>query len=159
MKVTIEVPDGEYCDEPGNECIFWREGYELGQNVIACCQLLPQRPELELKKIGEDGCRIGIFRNLKHKDCPAKPKPKPIHERIAEVCKKSNDAANGVLPPQVCPYCMQCPLGTIVIGVSGGNAGEREPVPIPEGKQAEVLAWLNRVEKRTEEQSRKMRTT
>lgn len=76
-----------------------------------------------------------------------------IAERISEVCRKSNDAAMGVLPPQVCPFCFGCPIATVVVGVSGHHHITAAQ-PIPEDKQPEVNAWLDKIEQRIINRSR-----
>lgn len=70
-----------------------------------------------------------------------------LAERIKEVCRKSHNRDMGVLPPQVCPYCMGCPLGTIVLGVTGGNP-QAEPLSISDDKAPPVIEWLDKLEQR-----------
>lgn len=68
-----------------------------------------------------------------------------ISERISRVCHNSNQRGNGVMPPQVCPYCFSCPIATIVVGVSGHNY-QTGALPIPKDHETEVLTWLDKLE-------------
>ena len=68
-----------------------------------------------------------------------------LSSRIRDVCGKSHNRAEGVLPPQVCPYCMGCPIGTIVAGVSGGDP-MRHAISIPTKHEEAITDWLDKLE-------------
>lgn len=72
-----------------------------------------------------------------------------IAPRISEVCGKSNKQGQGVMPPQVCPFCFGCPIATIVVGVTGRNQ-QREATLVPPDSEEEVSAWLDKLEKKLE---------
>ena len=68
---------------------------------------------------------------------------KDLSERISAVCHTQHQRGNGVLPPQVCPYCFQCPIATLVVGVTGAHY-QREPLSIPDDAIKEVEIWLSK---------------
>ena len=68
-----------------------------------------------------------------------------MKERIAEVCSESNNAGKGVMPPRVCLYCFGCPLAALIAGITG-NTYQREALSIPAEHEAEINAWLDKVE-------------
>lgn len=68
-----------------------------------------------------------------------------VKERISKVCHQSNQQGNGVLPPQVCPYCFGCPIATIVAGVSGRNH-QTCALSIPKEHETDIDEWLGKLE-------------
>ena len=69
-----------------------------------------------------------------------------IAERIKEVCSKSNNQGNGVMPPLVCPYCFGCPIATIVVGIAGNGQQTVARSIAKKSDRNEVNAWLDKVE-------------
>lgn len=71
-----------------------------------------------------------------------------LNDRISTVCGKQNKQGRGVFPPQVCVYCYGCPIATLVVGVIAGYQGPApvQAAPIPPEHEAEVTAWLDRIE-------------
>ncbi len=68
---------------------------------------------------------------------------KDMSVQIEAACREQHGRLGSVLPPQVCRFCMGCPLGTLVVGVTGGSA--RGPDPIPDGYVPVVTAWLGKL--------------
>ncbi len=62
-----------------------------------------------------------------------------LASEIKAKCSRVHARTEGVLPPSVCPYCMGCPIGTLVLGVEGKRQGG--PLPIPSDSVDEVKAW------------------
>lgn len=71
-----------------------------------------------------------------------------LANRIETVCTKQHHKGRGVFPPQVCVYCYGCPIATLVVGTIAGNPGPAPETaePIPAAHEAEVIAWLDRIE-------------
>lgn len=55
---------------------------------------------------------------------------------IRAACATQHKMIGSVLPPQVCPFCMGCPIGAIV------GSGQT-PTPIPASEVASVQTWLD----------------
>lgn len=72
-----------------------------------------------------------------------------LAERIKHVCNVSYAQHNSVLPPTVCPYCMGCPVGTIVVTVASvaGHGGQQNAArPVPDDAAPDVIRWLDNLE-------------
>ena len=65
-----------------------------------------------------------------------------MSQEIAQACRKQHEQTGGVFPPQVCPYCMDCPIGTIVAGVTETN--QRGAFGIPDDAIQEIRNWLSK---------------
>ena len=63
-------------------------------------------------------------------------------------CKRQHGHDGSVFPPQVCRFCMGCPLGTIVMAVSNDQPVQRGPDEIPDENEQEVRDWLATVPRR-----------
>jgi len=68
-----------------------------------------------------------------------------MSKEIEATCRKQHKYDGSVMPPQVCPYCMACPIGTIVVGIAGGGSNRIGPAEMPEDAVEEVEAWLSKV--------------
>ena len=69
-----------------------------------------------------------------------------MSERIKSACGYQHDQKGSVFPPQVCGYCMGCPIGTLVIGVSDSvGAAQKGPTKIPQEHVEPVGQWLDSV--------------
>ena len=58
-----------------------------------------------------------------------------LSKQIMEACGVQYRKTGGVMPIQVCHFCMGC-----VIPATHGITGE--PVPVPQGHEREVRTWL-----------------
>jgi hypothetical protein len=67
----------------------------------------------------------------------------PIAIRIREACTRKHKQDGSVFAPQICIWCMGCPIGTIVACLSGLEVPADGPGPIPEEHVAAVTDWLD----------------
>lgn len=61
---------------------------------------------------------------------------------ISDACRLQHRLTGAVLPPQVCPFCMRCPLGTLFVRINYG-VPQDGPRPIPGKEVSAVQRWLD----------------
>lgn len=66
--------------------------------------------------------------------------------RIEAACRRQHDQTGNVMPPTVCPYCMGCPLETLVVSITQPLSRPSGPEPIPAEHQTSINKWLTKLE-------------